>query len=308
MNKSYLLSSVFRAPEGGEGGGGGDGGAAAAAAALAAKGAAPQGIKFDHLAEPIRTKLTGRGITPDQAGIDRLVTSFDAADRYLNGAKDLVPVPGDKATPDDWNKLYTTLGRPEKPDNYQFNLAQGVTADPSFKGFAQNLMFEMGVPAARAQGVVDAYQKYVGERQAADITAGNNEIAALKAERGAAFDQDLARGKQVYQTLGLSPEHVSKIEAILAEPGKNVGAAAVMKLFIELGKRVAEGSFKVGGGGGGSNDPASLSPEQATAKIAANEGDTAFQKKYHDKNHPEHAAAVKEMEVLFAAKHRKAAA
>ena len=45
---------------------------------------------------------------------------------YLHSQKlvgaDKIPVPNKHATDEDWNEVYTRLGKPESPDGYKFNL------------------------------------------------------------------------------------------------------------------------------------------------------------------------------------------
>jgi hypothetical protein len=78
-----------------------------------------------------------------------------------------------------------------------------------------------------------------------------------------------------------------------------LGTAPIVELLATIGKKMGEGSFK-GGGSGDASDPANMTKEQAQAKIAQLNGDTEFQKKYHDRAHPEHQAAVDQMSKLFA--------
>ena len=79
-----------------------------------------------------------------------------------------------------------------------------------------------------------------------------------------------------------------------------IGAAPLVELLAMIGRKSDEGSFTAGGGNGDPNNPETMTKEAAASKIAQLQGDQEFQKKYTDKNHPGHSAAVDLMMRLFA--------
>lgn len=85
-------------------------------------------------------------------------------------AKSLVP-PGDDAKPEDWDAFYAKLGRPEKPDGYDFKLPEGLPEtfpyDAKDAAEFKNWAHEEGLTPKQAQRLHD---KFVS-RQAGTLQA-----------------------------------------------------------------------------------------------------------------------------------------
>lgn len=211
-----------------------------------------------------------------------------------------VQIPGENATPEQWNAYYKKLGRPDNPEGYK-DVKWGDKADPRMVKFASELAFDLGVSPKMAESVLAAkWNKFVGELDAEEAQAAKtrNEqyIANLKTQWGGEYETNLAQGNRVMEALkknGMSDEDFAAIEAA-------VGVPQVVRLLATLGKLTGEAGFIGSGGGGGNADVASMSPEQATAEINRLNNDAAFQKQYTGKNEPGHADAVKRMEALYA--------
>ena len=90
-----------------------------------------------------------------------------------------VQLPDANAKPEDLDKFYGRLGRPEKPDGYQFKLPDGVPQDMPYDGeFANSfkpVAYNVGLRPEQAAAVHDFY---VGE--AARFYKGQAEAVATK--------------------------------------------------------------------------------------------------------------------------------
>ena len=140
------------------------------------------------------------GVDPslrESPSIKDFKTPADVVKAYVNvqpliGA-DKIVVPGEKATDDDWGKVYDRLGRPKSPDEYDFSatpipeaLAGEATAkmETNFKGLAHKL----GLNAKQAAGLRDWFMSEqangLTEFQASLDAAGAESAKALEAKWG----------------------------------------------------------------------------------------------------------------------------
>lgn len=221
------------------------------------------------------------------------------ANKLLANQQDAVVIPGESSTPEDWNALYTKLGRPEAADKYDFKLPQGVEVSDDVLKQAnpvlQQVMFELGATPAKAQA---AYEKLVAMDMAIAEQNAATEQAALDAltakwEGEGKLKEMQAAGQRAMQALGLSQETVTAIEA-------SIGSAPIVELLAVLGSKSGEGTFVSSGSNGGDpNDPSNMSADQARKAIANLESDKAFQDAYTNRNATGHLDAVKRMEALF---------
>lgn len=210
---------------------------------------------------------------------------------------DFLPIPGKDAKPEDWDAVYTKLGRPEAPDKYELKFGEGVEVDPTMLDFGKKLFHKAGATPAKAQELADMWNGFVKEQNLktheAFVQENNTAVAQLENKWGAQLNEHKAAGERVIKALGLTEDSMAKIEGA-------VGAAPMIELMAMIGMKSAEGKLVGGQGGGDPNDPASMSKEQAQAKINELNGDGEFQKKYLDGKHPGHAEAVALMAKLFA--------
>lgn len=228
-----------------------------------------------------------------------LALAYYNANKLINEAGDKIAIPGEGATPEQVKAFRAKIGVPESPDKYEFKLPDGAQANPALMDFGKKMFHEMGVPAKDAQKGIDLWEGFVKEQQAAEIeadrVANEQAISKLETSWGADLEVNRAAGVRAMKALGLSEQSVAAIEA-------NIGAAPIVELLALLGKKGGEGSGTTGGGAGSGdpNDPTTMTPAQATARIAQLRGDTAFNAKLNDKNHPDHTSAVQQLERLYA--------
>lgn len=217
--------------------------------------------------------------------------------RLQTGDTNVVNLPGENATPEQWNDFYTKMGRPETPDAYDFKFGEGAEADDTMVKFGKSLFHSMGLNPTQAQAAADKWNEFAMEQNAAALeaqkAANDAELDALRSRWGADLDKNKAAGKRVVEALGLENDLIERVE-------NQIGSAAIVELLATIGRKSDEGAFKSGSVQNDPNDPSTMSREAAQAKVEQLQSDKDFQAKYTDAKHPGHAEAVALMERLYA--------
>jgi hypothetical protein len=217
------------------------------------------------------------------------------SNRALGGAADVVPLPAADAKPEAWDAFYKKMGRPDDANGYKFEYPKDFTPDPAMEQFGRTFLHKLGIPASRANAAMAMWNEFAGQQNQAAAAVNDQQVAQLKTSLGDKYDPFIAAAKRAVEGLGLEQADMAALE-------KNIGAAAVLRLYAKLGQLSAEGKLpgNSNGNGGGGGDINGLSPEQAQGEITKLNADQEFQKAYMDGNHPMHADAVKRMEALHA--------
>lgn len=166
---------------GGSGGGaGGAGGAGAAgggqgAAGGAAGGAGGGGGAAANWRDSLPEELRGHSALQSFSDVTNLAKSFIST-KEMVGKKGLIP-PGANASPEEWDRFYSDLGRPPV-DKYEVKLAEGQNVDPKvLQGFRERA-HKAGLLPKQAQEVMD----WLGETSSSIAKAHAEAMAARKAE------------------------------------------------------------------------------------------------------------------------------
>lgn len=246
--------------------------------------------------EPIREYMEAK----QYANPEEAARAAWNANKLLQGKDDAVTLPNENSSPEDWNALYSKLGRPDKAADYEFKFDDSVKVNEQVMEFGKELFHELGASPAKAQAAADKWNAFQAEIEAAYIQqereANDAALNALTAkwESEQKLNEMQAAGKRVVEALGLSTDAIQAIEA-------SIGSAPLVELLAMIGSKSPEGTFKASGSGSGDpNDPANMTSEQAQATITKLQADEKFQEAYTNKQHPEHGAALKRMEALFA--------
>jgi hypothetical protein len=217
--------------------------------------------------------------------------------KMQRGSTDVLSIPGKDAGEDAWNDFYTKVGRPATKDDYALTFGEGVKTDPKMIEFGKEIFYELGARPEQAQKAANKWNEFVAAQTQASVEAeqakNTQALQALEQEWGPQLNEHRAAGQRVMEALKLDEATMNEIQGA-------IGAAPLVKLLAMIGKKSGEGTLVGGQGGGDPNDPASMSKDQANAKIATLNADMDFQKKYTDKNHPEHKEAVDLMAKLYA--------
>src|SRR5210317_830366 len=132
--------------------------------------------------------------------IDALAKSYINATRMIG--QDKVSVPNENSTDDQWNEVYSKLGRPESPDKYKLEAASDVVPldEGAIKSFAENA-HQLGLNNKQAQGILEFYKNSMeGSAQQNQVdmeTAQANAEQELRKEWGRAYEDNIKKAGAV---------------------------------------------------------------------------------------------------------------
>lgn len=174
--------------------------------------------------------------TPSNEPAAENVNAEPAAD--LTGAENAAPadkfyIPAEDKT-EEWNELYSRLGRPEAPDKYEISFRE---ADKPFAATMQKAFFDNGLSQKAAAGLVKAWSEMQEELAKMWDERSKAEMEAWQQAQGdgLAKNQELARRGAA--ALGLGEEAVGAMEAAL-------GTGNFMDLCLKLGNALSEDTAK----------------------------------------------------------------
>lgn len=219
-----------------------------------------------------------------------LLTSYRNLEKFAGGAKNLLELPPDNATPEQLEAFYNRLGRPEDPEKYGLEAPQG--ADPELTNWFKGTAHKLGLTTKQAQALYSEWNGMSGSMQEKLQTQkaqeAETELKALRGEWGQAYDQMVGAGRRAVQALGLDAARLSAYE-------DKLGTGEMLKLFATLGSKMGEDSFE----GGRSDAGFGVTPAQARQEIADLKLDKSFMDNYL-KGNPD---AVGKMRRLMEAAH-----
>lgn len=209
------------------------------------------------------------------------VKSYDELQRFVGADKAGrgVVLPGEKATPEEITAFRLKLGVPTDATGYDIKLPENFP-DPEFGKVAAPLLHKHGIPKTAAEGLMADFTAQVAAAEAARAAAEtkqfSTEMADLKNEFGANFDQKMELGKRAFVKVGMPPEVMDLIEDAMHDKGKP-GTAAMLKFAANLGEMLGEGKFVDGQGTGGFEE----THDQLIAQRAALYADPAWAARFH---------------------------
>lgn len=223
-----------------------------------------------HPDEGIRNWAANKGWKDPMAALEsgynlEKLIGFEKAGRTI-------VLPKDDATPEERRAFLTRIGVPEKSDAYK--VPESLAQDPliaKFREFAHAegflpAQFEKAISFIQGESAAMATQA-----QAAAGAKGEQEMAALKTEWGAAYDQNVELGKRAAAQFipgdaNARADALTKIEAA-------IGTGAMLKMFAKIGEGLGEHPMR------STDDPGGFSvmtPAQAKARIEALKQDKAW--------------------------------
>jgi hypothetical protein len=132
--------------------------------------------------------------------IDALAKSYINATRMIG--QDKVAVPNENSTDDQWNEVYTKLGRPESADKYKLDINSEVAPidEGAIKQFAENA-HQLGLNNKQAQGILEYYKSIMeGSAQQSKIDTETAQAQAeqqLRQEWGKTFDENVKKAGSI---------------------------------------------------------------------------------------------------------------
>ena len=243
--------------------------------------------------EPARKHVEAKGF----ANPAELALSNYNLTRLQTGDPNVVALPPADATEDQTREFYSKLGVPESADGYDdvFKF-DGIEVNDDMVGFGKDAFHKANLTPAQARTVAEEWNKFSTESTAAQVEmfqkANTQELNELETRWGADINANKEAGKRVVDALGLDTKLIERVEA-------SIGSAAVVELLASIGRKSDEGGFLGAQVQPDPNNPATMTKEQAQARIRTLQGDKDFQAKYLDAKHPNHKDAMELMVGLF---------
>ena len=212
------------------------------------------------------------------------VKSYLSAQRLVG--LDKIAIPNHLATDDDWNQVYQKLGRPNNPNEYKYNLKDSKLDDNSLKAFSEHA-HKLGLLPKQADGIINYYNELAN---ASVIDANSKaETSRLEAEKtlrqefGPAYNNKINAAKNLASAT-LGDDFLSN--TILADGSKLGDNPTVVKAFANLASKLSEDTIVKG------DSPSYMTTSEIEKQIATL---TQPNTPYWNKQHPNHAQAVKEV-------------
>ena len=214
---------------------------------------------------------------------------------------DKLAIPGKWANDDDWNNVYTKLGKPEDAQGYKLEVKEGTQVDKDMESWYRGLAHKAGLNDRQANTIFQEYMAKEAELKAAnappspedvEIIKGEAEIA-LKKEWGKAFDTRMNEAKGV-----LSEFAPKDFDQLLTKDGVPLGNDPVfIKTLANIGNYINSklGEDKMIG----NKQQPQYTPADAEKEIAALRGDPRDGGPYWDKKHPDHIRTVQQVQELM---------
>ena len=185
----------------------------------------------------------------------------------------LLKLPDADAESGEWGEGYSRLGRPENPDGYNIEVPEG--ADSAFADRMKQMFHDAQLPKSMAENLTKSWNKYTAEREENQQKEYADKVKAdekaLRAEWGAAYDQNVAKARLAARELGMTDDQAAAME-------ESLGFKETLKFLGNIGSKFGEDAF-VSGDNNSFGDGA-LTPEQAKNEIAELRRDPEFVKKY----------------------------
>jgi hypothetical protein len=189
--------------------------------------------------------------------------------------------------PDELGKL---LNVPEKPEDYQFKLEEGLTRDEGMEKLFQQAALNARLSPEQAN---KAYSVMAKAEHVASLKAeaqlkdeSIRSLAELKRDFGAGFDAEVARAQNAIKHFG---ENDALLKAI---DGAGLGSnPTVVKAFAEIGRLIANDQ----GVDTSSSSSFQLTPSDAARQIDNLMQDAQFQEAFYNDRAPNHKQAVEQM-------------
>ncbi len=237
---------------------------------------------IDTLPEDIREDASLKNFT--DAG--QLAKSYVHAQRMVGADK--MAIPTKNFTEEDWQQTFSKLGVPDSPEKYdiKYNVAEGQSDEP-VKNFVANA-HKLGLLPQQVQGVLDYYtQLETGAVETAqkdlELQKINNE-GELRKEFGLAYPDKIKSANNVFKNF-----FAEDLADVKLQDGTSIGNhPGFIKALSKMSDNFSEDTISAG-----QETTGNLTPSEAQKEVTNIMGDQSHP--YWLKDHPGHAAAVKEV-------------
>lgn len=221
-------------------------------------------------------------VSPDYADLvkakgwkspDDVISSYSNMEKFAGKFSSRGVVIPDSDSPEEWDKVYSKLGRPEAPNGYEFNhidVKQLDDADKQVVDFVKDIGYKHGFSKKQLEGFVSEYDAKIEELSTAEAEKAQREIdkqiGELKTEWGDAWDKNIALARGAAKKFGIEGDKLNALEY-------NAGFAPMMKVLAEIGEHFSEDGFVQGQGG---SDSTVRTPKQALTELKEVQSDPDY--------------------------------
>ena len=242
------------------------------------KEAEPKVVNFKEL---IPEKYKEEKALQNFTSIDDFVKSYLSAQRLVGANK--VAIPNKMATDEDWEEVYSKLGRPAKPEDYKYSFSEEEINQDQLKNFNETA-HRIGLLPKQAERIIKFYnemntQAEVDNQKMFEVKQ-TEAMADLKKEFGPTYTKRLDQAKKLaVETLGND-----MLNNTVLKDGSRLGdSVEVIKAFSMLADKLSEDEIIKGEGTG----------YQTASEIEKEISElTEDGSPYWQKTHPNHAKTV----------------
>ena len=255
-------------------------------------------VKETVLAEPTTEQKTEeptvvnfKELIPEEYKEEKALQNFstmnDFVKSYLNAQRlvgaNKVAIPNKMATDEDWEEVYSKLGRPSKPEDYKYSFGEDEIDQTALKNFNETA-HRIGLLPKQAERIIKFYnemntQAEVDNQKMFEVKQ-TEAMADLKKEFGPTYTKRLDQAKKLAtETLGNE-----MLNNTVLKDGTRLGdSVEVIKAFSMLADKLSEDEIIKGEG----------SSYQTASEIEKEISElTEDGSPYWQKTHPNHAKTV----------------
>lgn len=227
--------------------------------------------------------------------VNALAAAHVSLKRHLGADK--IPVPGKMATDEDWQNVFTKLGLPPELKDYGVTFADGLTLNDEFKSTFLSTAHKNGILPKQAQAMVNWFSE-LNTKAEADTLASlrgkqEQDIAALKNEWGNAYQANITAANRLIRENG-GEDFIKYLDS--TGLGNDV---QIIKMISKLAGAFY-GEDKAKGQGSGASSSMAPADAKKAALAIINDKSNPMYEAYHTRLHPNHNAAMQEVQRLFA--------
>lgn len=197
--------------------------------------------------------------------------------------------PKEGAPPEEWDKFYQSLGRPDKPDGYEIaapaQLPEGFPYAPELEQAFRQWAFEEGLSAGQAKNLYEKYLKLNLENYESSQNESQAKTAeitgALKKEWGDNYPENLAVAQQAMREF--FPQGSPGLAALDRVMGDDPD---LIRMAYNIGARMQEAGLVKGG-------------SAVAASLEAKKQELSVHPAFLDETHAEHKRVVEEFNVVL---------
>ena len=242
------------------------------------KEAEPKVINFKEI---IPEKYKDEKALANFTTVDDFVKSYLSAQRLVGANK--VAIPNKMATDEDWEEVYSKLGRPAKPEDYKYSFSEEEINQDQLKNFNETA-HRIGLLPKQAERIIKFYnemntQAEVDNQKMFEVKQ-TEAMTDLKKEFGPTYTKRLDQAKKLAtETLGNE-----MLNNTVLKDGTRLGdSVEVIKAFSMLADKLSEDEIIKGEGTG----------YQTASEIEKEISElTEDGSPYWQKTHPNHAKTV----------------